>query len=543
MDASTRWHNVSRAGSAITLHPFLFTLYPVLSMVAVNLQEIYLSDAYRSLIVVLVMACVLLGAFRLLYGEWRRAAFATSLILILFFSYGHVSTILKSTTIDGLSIGRHRYLLLGWAVFMGLGLWGARRIRSLQTITKALNLISATSLVMPLVTIGIYLFGVWFQSPVESRTALDDSPLELQDGTYTPDIYYIILDAYAREDVLREQFGFDNSGFIEFLESRGFYVAQESQSNYLRTIFSLSSSLNMDYLEELEVDLESSQHRTFLTERLQHNLVRWQLERIGYRTIALESSYVPTEWVDADDYLVPDVEGLHSGGLFNEFEAMLFYNTMGRLLFDYHTLQIDLIDVIFSLQLEKGKAFRREIILSAFENLVVSPEIPGPKFVFAHIVSPHYPYLFGPNGEAVHYPEPITFQEKQIYPGEESWIGYRDQLLYVNKRMEEIVDVILTNSPETPIILIQADHGPETGLDWTDSHEPYLTARSAILNAYLLPEDCAQQLYPSISPVNSFRVVSNCAFGISLELLEDVTYLDLVVSGDLNLIPTSEFQD
>jgi hypothetical protein len=543
MDGSSKQRNPGQKVSVIILHPFLFALYPILSTISVNLQEMFFSDAHRSLLVVLAGTCILLLVFKVLYREWRRAAVVTSLFLILFFSYGHISTLLDPISIANVDIGRHRFLLTAWALFVVLSLWGARRIRSLETITKALNLMSAASLVVPLVTIGAYFYSVWFRSPSESRPDFEYPPLEVQENASSPDIYYIILDAYAREDILREQFGFDNSDFIELLRSRGFYVAQESQSNYLRTIFSLSSSLNMDYLERLQVDLDSTQHRFFLTERLQDNLVRRQLEEIGYRTVAFASSYVPTEWVDANLYLTPDIEDLRSGGLLNEFEAMVFYNSLGRLLFDYHTLQIDMIDVIFSMQLEKGKTFRREIILSALENLTEIPEIPGPKFVFAHIISPHFPYLFGPDGEEVNYPEPVTFQEKQVYPGEESWTGYRDQLLYINRRVEEIIDVIIANSTEPPIIILQADHGPATGLDWTDPQDPYLTARSGILNAYLLPESCVQQLYPSISPVNTFRVISNCVFGSSLELLEDVTYLDRVVDGGLILIPTTEFQD
>ena len=44
---------------------------------------------------------------------------------------------------------------------------------------------------------------------------------------------------------------YDNSAFISDLEKMGFYVAKCSQSNYPRTDVSLGSSLNMDYLQNL----------------------------------------------------------------------------------------------------------------------------------------------------------------------------------------------------------------------------------------------------------------------------------------------------
>ncbi len=65
-----------------------------------------------------------------------------------------------------------------------------------------------------------------------------------------PDIYYIILDGYGRGDVLKSVYGFDNEKFYNELENRGFFIARKSNANYAQTtLFSLASSLNMEYLE------------------------------------------------------------------------------------------------------------------------------------------------------------------------------------------------------------------------------------------------------------------------------------------------------
>ncbi len=45
--------------------------------------------------------------------------------------------------------------------------------------------------------------------------------------------------------------------------------------------------------------------------------------------------------------------------------------------------------------------------------------------------------------------------------------------------------------------------------------------RFPILNAYYFPGVDSSDLYPTISPVNSFRVVLNTYFGLELPLLED----------------------
>ena len=69
------------------------------------------------------------------------------------------------------------------------------------------------------------------------------------------------------------------------------------------------------------------------------------------------------------------------------------------------------------------------------------------------------------------------------------------------------------------MIIIQGDHGPLPDLTEEASQ------RLPILNAYYLPGiQMDNVLYPSISPVNSFRVVLNSYFGQTLPLLEDRSY-------------------
>ena len=48
--------------------------------------------------------------------------------------------------------------------------------------------------------------------------------------------------------------------------------------------------------------------------------------------------------------------------------------------------------------------------------------------------------------------------------------------------------------------------------------------RMSILNAYFFPGRSYQELYPEITPVNTFRVVLNTFFGADLELLPDKNY-------------------
>lgn len=92
--------------------------------------------------------------------------------------------------------------------------------------------------------------------------------------------------------------------------------------------------------------------------------------------------------------------------------------------------------------------------------------------------------------------------------------GYTNQVTYINKRVEEAIYTIINGSKIPPVIIIQGDHGP-----WMQSDNK----RFWILNAYYLP-GYIDQLYPTISPVNSFRIVLNDFLGTDYPMLADKSY-------------------
>ena len=141
---------------------------------------------------------------------------------------------------------------------------------------------------------------------------------------------------------------------------------------------------------------------------------------------------------------------------------------------------------------------------------------------------PHLPYTFGPNGEVP------AFQGKNA-THEEIGAAYVDQVKFVNKEILNVIDTLIQDSKAPPVIIVQGDHGPLPDL----TEEPL--QRLPILNAYYLPGmQMDQLLYPSISPVNSFRVVLDSYFGQDLPILEDKSYFGPEDDRDANqLIPNS----
>ena len=135
-------------------------------------------------------------------------------------------------------------------------------------------------------------------------------------------------------------------------------------------------------------------------------------------------------------------------------------------------------------------------------------------FVFAHVICPHPPYIFDRNGK---YTPPTTFKQ-----GAGVWLPkskFIDQLVYTNKWIEKIINTIVSTSSTPPIIILQGDHGPSTTPRVKKLSKLNLREKMNILNAYYLPgTNYKKHLYPTISPVNSFRLVFNLYFNITSAL-------------------------
>jgi len=508
----------------IPFHPLLLGIYPVFALIANNIREIIFVEVIRTFLVVAFIAVIFLLLFGFLMKDWHRAALASSLVLLVLLSYGHLYSFIHSPGVLGVARGRHRYILPVIIVLTILGCWWIfKRLKDPKSITGIINLVSLVILILPLTQILSFQFralsGAHDNPQQKPQVAVLSSELESLHPPAPdsqPDIYYIILDAYGRDDVLEEYFELDNTPFLNQLRKSGFYVADCSQVNYSLTALSVTSTLNMSYLDQFGMDLSNADLETLIP-FARKSAVRKALEGFGYKIIGFESGYFITEWPDADLYLsrTTRIPQLMNG--MNAFETMFLDTTVGKVLTDFQSY----LPAEVSVFLNNAYTEHREQILYVLSLLEEMPFIDGPKFVMAHIIAPHGPFVFGPHGEFVTQTETFTLKEDVFLTDYPDYIaGYHDELLYLNSRIEQLVEDIKANSKTPPIIIIQSDHGPHPGVT-SDQ------ARMSILNAYYLPDGGDELLYPSISPVNSFRVIFNYYFGAGFELLPDVA----LVSG------------
>jgi hypothetical protein len=177
----------------------------------------------------------------------------------------------------------------------------------------------------------------------------------------------------------------------------------------------------------------------------------------------------------------------------------------------------------------------RNRISGTLERLANLSDIAGPKFVFAHVMAVHPPYVFGPNGEAIGQATRVELDEGNVGLRDVEIQSYCDQMTYINHLALEMVDGILKNSAIKPVIILQGDHGSGIYMDWQSAKKACFDERKSILSAYYFPDHQTDLLYPSITPVNNFRVVLNQYFGANLPLLEDKNYFS-TLGNPYNLI-------
>ena len=497
-------------------HPFSFGIFPILFLLNTNALDLDPLWIVRPFISSLLISGLLLIILKFLAKEWPKAAILASLLILLFFTYGHIYKLIKGLTFFGMTVEWHRILLVLWLVILivlfGLLLW---KIRVSNLITKTLNYISLVLVLIngvPLLTTYIQTLynkaiSTGIESQIKTNSVLSISEkLSPPDQSALPDIYYIILDDYPRADILKDQNGFDNSSFLAQLKNMGFYIVPCAQSNYGITVLSIGTSLNMDYIDNIARN-EISQNARWkdLGVYLRYSVVRQTLKSLGYMLIAFDTGQGWANITDADIYYQSPKNQSSIGLLFgaiNPFERLLVDTTaLLPVIESTNLLPAD----IFATGGEDAVSMEHTAYLRNIYNLQKLDEtlfVQGPKFVYAHLMTTHTPFVFNTDG---------SYRQKDYYfPSKQ---GFLDSITYTNIRVLNLVQEIQKKSKIPPIIIIQADHGLRVnGL------------RVFIFNAIYFPGNGKNDLYPTITPVNTFRVLFNKYFQANLDLLEDHSY-------------------
>ncbi len=498
----------------------MLSIHPILFLLAENTGEAFFNQTIRAFLVLPLGTLLVCLACCLISRNFRIASLYTTLTFTYIFSFGVVYRFANGSELNWLegSITRAGLAMFVQVVMVILAFMLIRRfVKDGREITRVMNLVVGLLLLISLCKIVNYVYfdaGRIIGSPLQERhLAGSQEPtftLTAPDGAM-PDIYYIVLDGYTRADTLAEFYGFDNSDFIDFLTAEGFYITHKSRTNYVSTMLVIPSVLNFKYLDSLAEEVgRKSKDVTPLYELIYYNRVVPMLKKLGYHIVNITSGIDYVVIANADER----IKLVESTWLPNKFEKVLLELTP--------TAAIQ-----YLLSIIKSFASHRKRVEYSIDQLRQQSSKPGPKFVFAHIFSPHDPFVFGPNNE--HRPTQLNLFTKYSKERIKHFRkAYGEQIAYLNGEIRKTVEQILSNSITPPIIILQGDHGLRLSI--RRRHEDScLKDIFTNFNALYLPNlsaenDADKKINASMSPVNTFRLVFDTYFGSELGFLEDRSY-------------------
>lgn len=500
--------------SLVWLYPCLLSAYPAWRLYLLNQDRMSLAGALVSIATILLACISIQTLFKLVLQTWSRAALMTSVAAILFWIFSPLTRALyRGKYVTQLALAED-IVAVCFCIALGVLTLLVRKNRhwDFGPLHRFLG-ISVCSLYAFLV------FSPAQKDEIPSSLAqLQFSPLKVNQAALQdrakPDVYLIVLDAYGRSDELARVLSYDNSDFIRGLEAAGFFVADKATSNYAQTLLSLPSLLNLDYLSDVLAPVSrKAKNRAPLRNLLRTSRVVASLQELGYEFVFIGSGYAGTEMPQAQRQ-----EGLS-----------LDPGEFGNLLVTQSPLPTIARHISAAKLRYWQYALHRERLRVAFDKLAQNGQSSVPRFVLAHILAPHPPFVFGPQGEAVNADRVFGFHDGNQFRGsrEEYRKGYAGQARWVEQQALASIKSILQHSPNA-IIILQGDHGSGLQLNWRNGARTDLRERMSILNAYRVPEEIRKQLYSSVTPVNSFRLVLNYLADMQLELLPDKNYFSVI---------------
>lgn len=428
---------------------------------------------------------VIVGVARLILGRGctSRIAITIGIGAICFANYLTVASPLSNA---GITLGSVKIAI--WLV-ASLIIMGLTWRLSARTKTAAVLCFAAAAMVAT-PTVRLTMFAIDATQSNDREKSVMPSEATA-DSANRPNVYWILLDAYLRNDVLKAYFGYDNEPFLSALRDRHFFVAENSFANYASTKLSISTTGTMDYY----LPVGEPMHPSLWTARLQgFNPVVDRFIAKGYRYIHAEpgSNNGKTRCGGREALCITS----KPVGVLGLNEAEVGMLRLTALFPIIRRLFPDLLSFDFT------------TLNDVLDKLDLTSQIPT--FAFIHILSPHPPPRYNADCSRV---ENIAFDlvgsDDTSTPA-----SYLTDLKCLNPEVIEFVDEILANDPDDPIIIIQSDHGyrgdenilPAANGEAIDRR----LIRFAVLQTMRLPQRCASMHRHDTTLVNTFRTVFRC---------------------------------
>jgi len=505
------------------IHPFLVGIFPILIIYSQNIGRVEITELFLPVIIIVGLTIGLYYFLKSILKNENKSAIIVTLILIMLFSYGHIYYLLSDVMIDEFDMGQNRYLIPAFGLVLGISIFFIIRARRVfDNATSILNVISIVFIIVAISNVALVGAEItscdkcsnqeFFYEARDFSDYFESHEFSISENQELPDVYYLILDEYARNDALIEYHNFSNHELTEFLEKKGFHIAKNSFANYPMSVQSIPAIMNMDYINFLadEIGTEVRNYKPLNGKNYglyPNNMVIKNFKEMDYKIIT-----------------------------FNTFALHLHENPLSDKTFchrDKFLLDNRLADVlartsIFGYYIERwAEGELRQATLCAFENFGNAGNVfDEPVFVWAHVMLPHPPWIFGPNGEEITPGKPLLITDNPEFrdSGWEPKRQYIQQVQFANKKTIEVVKNILENN-RNAIIIIQGDHGTAWETNWMEPSKEDAWQRLRNFDAIYFPDkDKRDLLLDDRTLVNTFRTVFNAYYESNYELLENKMY-------------------
>jgi hypothetical protein len=475
------------------VHPFLVGIGPVLAYYVDNERAAEVSQCMGPIALGWLFAgVVILGLHRWLGA--RKSALLASIAL----------TVILANADDA---DEWWVLLLGAAALVIAGVWRGDLVIG----TTLANLAATFALAQP-----VYGAVAWNLADHAPHVRADlyawpPAPPPV-DRAALPDIWFVLLDGHARQDVLASKFGLPD-GFSSDLESRGFIVRRDAFTNYPQTALSLSSELNLAYLQDVLVDIDpSTTWRIPLKRLMTDSRATRLLKNAGYTLVSHPGEYSYT--------VLAGAEVRAPAGHVDEFGYVLSNTTPLPPISRWLTGSSGVVP----------QAVRRHQLRWILDDLATGDTDGKPTFHYVHVQAPHPEFVFNEDGSPRTSKVDATSADGSAWVGKhkhthESYVdGYRAQVQWLDGEVLRAIDGILAHSERPPIILVQSDHGSGADLVWGDAEATDLPERMGILMAWYVPEADRARFADVRTPVNAFRTLLDVVLGTETGREPDKSY-------------------
>jgi hypothetical protein len=338
-------------------------------------------------------------------------------------------------------------------------------------------------------------------------------PLQLPPTHEMPNVYFLVFDSYPGTSFLREYMNYDNTPFDQKLQDKGFYIVKSPKSNYNRTAFSIASTLNFSYLENIKTnDYISPKRYAEANLTVKEAIVPQFFEHLNYSVYNLSVFDIGRSTpIHRETYLTMPQKNIL---LYNTLPQRLKNDLLWNLLAGKHA--IPFVQKIFAqneVELKKEHEQKNVFNRKALDSLlkITSQKTRFPKFVYAHFYLPHPPFFYDENGKENDIKYVMT---KSSLENRDLFLSY---LKYTNKIIEELLDIINRTSSNKSVIIVQSDHGFRDFAGSERCPECFFKNYSAIY----FPDKDYSTLYDSLSNINTFPILFNKYFNSKIPLQKD----------------------